>query len=505
MAVWLSIDMHKAEMSGTEVGQLSFTFAFPENDEAWETQTPSGSPAGPVSTPRTVCSNTGETVQDKALSSVGSAGKSLPAGVSGKKKWNSLIDKVYAPRNLQSAWERVKANNGAAGVDGMTVARFDRDAAALLAALHKALREKSYRPSAVRRVMIPKGSGGQRPLGVPTVRDRIVQQALRQILEPIFEAKFSTRSHGFRPERGCHTALAVVDRAVRCGYTWVVDADIRSFFDSVDHETLIDAVAEEVADGRILKLIRQILKSGVQLPSVHGIEPTDKGTPQGGPVSPLLANIFLHVFDERMVKAGYGLVRYADDWVVFAKSESEARQALEKARQILEGDLGLMLHPEKTRVVSVASGFEFLGFHYFVDPRVGWVCKEVRRGSVDRFRRAIRARTPRLRGQRPFKERHATYQRLRKNKRLAAMIRDVNLYLGGWHGYFKMIRPRYGDPFRSFDEFTRRRLRSAVTGRTGNGWWTSKLTNRMWRDLGLNCLSERHRRYLADHALTTAR
>jgi RNA-directed DNA polymerase len=423
----------------------------------------------------------------------------------GKRKWNSLIDKVYAPRNLQSAWERVKDNKGAAGVDGMTVARFDRDAGTLLEALHRDLREKSYRPSPVRRVMIPKASGGQRPLGIPTVRDRIVQQALRQILEPIFEAKFSTRSHGFRPERGCHTALAVVDKAVRKGYTWVVDADIQKFFDSVDHEKLIDAVAEEVADGRILKLIRQILQSGVQLPSVHGTEPTDEGTPQGGPVSPLLANIFLHAFDVQMVQAGYGLVRYADDWVVFAKSESEAWAALEKARQILEGNLGLVLHPEKTRVVSVASGFEFLGFHYFIDPRKGWVCKEVRRISVQRFRNAIRERTPRLRNQRPFKERHATFKRLSKNQRLKDIIKAVNLYLGGWHGYFKMIIPRFDEPFKSFDEFLRRRLRSVVTGRTGSGWWNAKIHNRMWRDLGLNCLTERHQQYLQDQAPATAR
>ena len=488
--------MHRAEMSRLEVGQLSFTFAFPENDGAQETQTLAGLPAGPVSTPRTVCHDTVSSAQDKVT---------LPGHRAGKRKWNSLIDKVYAPRNLQRAWERVKDNAGAAGVDGMTVARFDRDAATYLQALNKDLQGKTYRPSPVRRVMIPKSSGGQRPLGIPTVRDRIVQQALRQILEPIFELKFSTCSHGFRPERGCHTALAIVDRAVRGGYKWVVDADIRSFFDSVDHEKLIDAVADEIADGRILKLIRQILKSGVQLPSVHGIEPTDEGTPQGGPISPLLANIFLHKFDMQMVKAGYGLVRYADDWVVFARSEGEAREALAKARQILEGDLGLTLHSEKTRVVSVASGFEFLGFHYFVDPRKGWVCKEVRHISVQRFRNSIRTRTPRLRSQRPFKEHHATYKRLRKNKRLELMIKEVNSYLGGWHGYFKMIIPRFDAPFKSFDEFVRRRLRSAITGRTGSGWWNQKITNRMWRDLGLNCLSERHQQYQLDQAALTAR
>ena len=490
--------MHKDKRPTTEVGQLTLTFVLPETepkDAAQETQT--SAQADNESPLSTVCRDIVGSVHDEVKPPGASAGR--------KRKWNSLIDKVYAYRTIEQAWDLVRGNNGAAGVDGMTIARFERDAPAFLEALCKDLREKTYRPSPVRRVMIPKASGGMRPLGIPTVRDRIVQQALRQVLEPIYEEKFSSRSHGFRPERGCHTAISVVDKAIAYGYSWVVDADIRSFFDTVDHEKLIDAVAEEVADGRILKLIRQILKSGVQLPSVTGIEPTEVGTPQGGPASPLLANIYLHTFDVQMVEAGYGLVRYADDWVVFAKSESEATSALEKARQILEGQLGLALHPEKTRVVSIASGFEFLGFHYFVDPKRGLQCKEVRQTSVLRFRTAIRERTPRLICQRPFKEANATEKRLRKNKRLAAIIKNVNVYLGGWFGYFKEVRSRYSEPFGSLDGFIRRRLRSSVTGRTGSGWWNFRLTNRMWKNMGLITLTERHQKHSAGLAPAAAR
>src|SRR6266702_2451059 len=184
-----------------------------------------------------------------------------------KRKGYSLIDKVYALPNLQQAWRQVQANGGAGGSDGMTLARFAEDADQRLAQLAADLRAKSYRPQPVRRVFIPKSGGGQRPLGIPSIRDRIVQQALRQILEPLFEAKFSSRSHGFRPEKGCATALDVVDRAVKHGYQWGVDADLQAFFDTVDHRKLIAALNEAIADGSVLRLVRQILKAGVVLPA----------------------------------------------------------------------------------------------------------------------------------------------------------------------------------------------------------------------------------------------
>ena len=425
----------------------------------------------------------------------------------GKRKWHSLADKVYAPRNLAAAWARVQANGGAPGSDGITVEQYAAHAAEWLAELAADLRAKTYRPQPVRRVYIPKSGGGKRPLGIPTIRDRIVQQALLQVLGPIFEAKFSRRSHGFRPERGCVTALNVVDRAVRAGYEWVVDADLQSFFDTVDHERLLTALNEEIADGTVLRLIRRIMTAGVTLPETNAVEPTELGTPQGGPLSPLLANVYLHAFDEAMEAAGIGLVRYADDFVLFAKSESEAEAALALARQVLEGEWGLRLHPEKTRVVSVDQGFDFLGFRYYRDPaRGGQFRKEVRRKSVQRFHETVRTRTPRLRGQRKPKARHLTPQRLEQNQRLTAMIAGLNRFLAGWHWYFKAVWSPYPEtPFRDFDGFVRRRLRSAITGRRGNGWWNQRLPNALFRSLGLISLDERQAEYRRQHGTTAAR
>ncbi len=427
-----------------------------------------------------------------------------PRAPQGKRKWHSLIDKVYALRNLEAAWERVQANGGAPGSDGITVHQYAEHAEEWLPELAADLRAKTYRPQPVRRVYIPKSGGGKRPLGIPTVRDRIVQQALLQVLGPIFEAKFSSRSHGFRPGKGCVSALTVVDRAVRHGYEWVVDADLQSFFDTVDHERLLTALNEEVADGTVLRLIRRILTAGVILPETNAVEPTELGTPQGGPLSPLLANVYLHRFDVAMETAGIGLVRYADDFVLFAKSESEATAALALASQVLEGQLGLRLHPEKTRVVSVDEGFEFLGFRYFRDrARGGQFRKEVRRKSAQRFREAVRARTPRLRGQRKPKARHLTPARLAQNQRLTEMIKSLNRFLAGWHGYFHAVWSPYPEtPFRNFDGFVRRRLRSALTGRHGKGWWNQRLPNALFRDLGLLSLDgqQRDRAQLRDAA-----
>lgn len=463
------------------VGQLAFTFAFPATgakDGAEETEG----------------HGSGASIQPAAA-------RTKPQR---KQKWHSLIDKVYALKNLQSAWERVRANGGAPGSDGMTIAKFAEDAAQRLQRLSQELRAKTYRPQPVRRVFIPKSGGGQRPLGIPTVRDRIVQQALLQILNPLFEAKFSNRSHGFRPGRGGGTALEVIDRAVRHGYGWVVDADLQRFFDTVDHEQLLDALHEEVADGSVLKLIRRILQAGVSLPDTAASEPTDLGTPQGGPLSPLLANVSLHAFDMAMVQAGYGLVRYADDFVIFAKSEDEATAALGVAREILEGHLGLRLHPEKTRVVSVAQGFEFLGFHYYADAKQGALRKGVRRKSVQRFRERIRQLAPRLKNQRLPKTRAATPTRLARNRRLREMIQRVNRYLEGWHGYFKEVwaSPRY---FRSFDEYVRRRIRMALTGRVRLGWWNVWISPAVLQQLGLVSLSDLNVGYGRDPWLAPAR
>ena len=464
------------------VGQLTLTFHLPQEDEKDDAQ---------------------ET-QDNG--SVESLTAPPPASKSERKrKWHSLYDKVYSFPNLQTAWLNVAENNGAAGIDRITVKQFSENVSERLQQLSQDLRQKTYRPHPVRRVFIPKDAGGKRPLGIPTVRDRIVQQALKQILEPIFEGVFSKRSHGFRPRLGCSTALQVVDRAIRAGYSWVVDADVEAFFDTVDHEKLLTALNEEVADGSVLRLIRYILKAGVQLPDMSEIEPTELGTPQGGPLSPLLANIYLTAFDKAISQAGYGLVRYADDFVIFTKSEDDAESALAACRSILEGQLGLVLHPEKTRVVSVDVGFEFLGFHYFRAPWNGIQCKEVRTKSVFRFRDSVRKRTPSLKSQRPLKRRHVSYLRLSKNKRLTDMIRSLNDFVRGWHWYFKTVELPTKNPFTRFDEFLRRRVRSAITGRCGNGWWNSDIPNAMLSDLGLTWPGSVHQLYLQGHLTAPVR
>jgi len=405
------------------------------------------------------------------------------------RKWYSLHDKVYAAKNLANAWERVRSNKGAAGCDGQTVAQFARNAKENLVRLHEQLRTKTYRPQRVKRVEIPKSGGGKRALGIPTVRDRIVQQAVLQILSPIFEEQFSPRSHGFRPGRGCETALDVVDRALRYGYEFVVDADISKFFDNVDHELLLDRLNERVSDGSVLKLVRAFLTSGVLVDG--GVEEsTEIGTPQGGPLSPLLANIYLHGFDEAMQAAKFGVVRYADDFVIFARSREEAGRALETARRKLEG-LKLRLHPEKTRIAVIDEGFDFLGYHYVRDKR-GRLQKVVSRKSRRRFRERVRELTPRHAGQKRPKAKSCKLHRLRRNKRILAMIENVNRYLHEWHGYFRDVRTDWPGYWRELDGYVRQRLRNAISGRYAKGRWQGLLSNALFEELGLTTLARQH-------------
>ncbi len=263
--------------------------------------------------------------------------------------------------------------------------------------------------------------------------------------------------------------------------------DIEAFFDTVDHELLLDAVNEEIADGSVLRLIRKMLKAGV-LTLPKEFEPTEIGTPQGGPLSPLLANIYLHAFDETMKAQGHRHIRYADDVVFFAHSEQEAAQALDAARQVLEGQLKLRVHPTKTQVVSLDQGFDFLGFRYFRD-RKGQLQKIVRNKSIERFRHAIRKRTRRSGGQRLPKAKRMTPARLRKNGRVMDMIDRLNPYLKGWHWYFKQVRTTW-NIFLDFDQFVRRRLRCAITGRYAKGRWYQILNNRLLASLGLLSLEE---------------
>jgi len=459
----------RGRQKAPRVGRPAESIAHPYRD--WDRQAASPAEPDPRPEPRTAATPIGET-------------RAKP------RKWYSLYDKVYAPARLQAAWEKVQANGGAAGCDGQTVEQFGARAEDNLQGLHDQLRTKQYRPRPVKRVEIPKGGGGVRPLGIPCVRDRIVQQAVLQVLQPIFEPLFSERSHGFRPERGTRTALAIVDRAVQCGYEWVVDADIERFFETVDHDLLNRQLNRVISDGSVLNLIQAFLKSGV-LVGGSEIAATEVGTPQGGPLSPLLANIYLHPLDETLDAAGFGLVRYADDFVIFAKTRQRAVQALGVVETTLQR-LKLRLHPGKTRIARLDEGFDFLGFHYFCDEQ-GRLQKKVSAKSKRRFRDAVRKRTKRHAGQKRPKVKRCTAARLKKNARVQRMVAEVNRFLLGWHGYFRGARTTYRDYLNDFDRFVRQRLRHAISGRFAKGRWNQILSNDVFDEIGLLCLAQRQR------------
>jgi len=350
--------------------------------------------------------------------------------------WFSLIDKVYAPATLALAWAKVRSKGGAAGVDGQSLDAFAARSDDYLSELSTALRTGTYRPRSVRRVEIPKSDGGRRPLGIPAVKDRIVQTAMKLVIEPIFEATFLEGSYGFRPGRGCHDALREVDGLIKQGFTHVVDADLAAYFDSIPHERLMQRVEARVSDGRVLDLLRGWLKADI-LAGMERWTPTG-GTPQGAVISPLLANIYLHPLDELMAAHGYRMVRYADDFVVLCQTTEAAAQALDTIRVWVEAN-GLTLHPEKTRVGDCrqpGEGFDFLGYRFEAGRRT------VRKKSLKRFKDSIRAKTGRTRGD-----------------SLTRIIQDLNPMLRGWFGYFKHAHIH---TFMALDGFTRRRLRALL-------------------------------------------
>ncbi len=351
-------------------------------------------------------------------------------------RWYSLMDKVYAPATLAAAWAQVRANRGAAGVDSQSVERFAARSEQYLAELGTALREGSYRPQAVKRVEIPKGDGKTRPLGIPTVKDRIVQTAMKLVIEPIFEATFRPASYGFRPGRSGKDALREVNRLLKDGYVYVVDADLQGYFDSIPRERLVERVEERISDGRVLGVLRGWLEQDI----VKGMErwqPT-AGTPQGAVISPLLANIYLHPLDAHLEALGYRMVRYADDFVVLCKSREEAEAALAQVRAWVDEN-GLRLHPDKTHVGDCrqrGEGFDFLGYRFEAGYRF------VRKKSLTRLKDKIRELTYRTRG-----------------NTLARIVADLNPVLRGWFGYFKHAHP---STFDALDGFLRRRLRALL-------------------------------------------
>ncbi len=365
------------------------------------------------------------------------------------KKWNqqyhdkfkkhSLINQVWNEKNLGNSWNEVKANKGSAGIDGISIPEFEQNLLQNLSEIHRLLREDRYVPKPVLRVEIPKDNGKTRKLGIPTVRDRVVQQALKSVLEPIFEEIFLPQSHGYRPNTDAHAAIRKAEAFLERGYHWVVDADIEGFFDHVDHKILMDLVCEKVSDGRVLSLIESFLESGIMNEGVF--EESTEGTPQGGNLSPLLANIYLNHFDRRMGDYGYLLLRYADDIIIFCKHEWEAEDALKHAKEILENELKLKLSPEKTRVVHARKkGVEFLGFHF-----------------NGRWRR------PRDKAKKKFKAEIKYRTRRQQPKSLEDVIKSLNPIIRGWGNYFKGGTVK--KLFEELDGYIRGRLRCFIAKR----------------------------------------
>jgi RNA-directed DNA polymerase len=401
--------------------------------------------------------------------------EALEKGVKGG-VWFSLIDKVYRPTTLYAAWLTVKANKGSAGADRESIQKFERNLTDNLDRLRQELESGSYRPRPIRRVYIDKpGTTDKRPLGIPCVRDRVVQAALRLVIEPIFEKEFVERSYGFRPKRGCKDALREVDRLLKAGFVQVVDADLKAYFDSIPHVQLMGEVRKYVGDGRVLALIEAFLKQDI-LEDLALWTP-EKGAPQGAVISPLLSNLYLHSVDVAMAKAGFHMVRYADDFVILCRSHAEAETGLRLAQQ-LTTDKDLSLHPEKTRLVDATVkglGFDFLGYHFERGTR--WPRKK----SLKKLKDTLRAKTRRCNG-----------------NSLVVIIADVNATLRGWFGYFKHCN-RWTFP--AIDGWVRRRLRSIVRkrskrrgisrGRDHNRW-----PNRFFRDHGLFSLESAHRTLL---------
>lgn len=395
----------------------------------------------------------------------------LEQGVKGG-VWFSLIDKVYSTSNLQAAFAKVKVNGGAAGCDHQTIAMYESRLEANLKELSEQLRTGAYRPRKVRRVYIPKaGSREHRPLGIPSVRDRVVQTALRNVLEPIFERDFAEHSYGFRPGRGCKDALRRVDTLLKAGHTCIVDVDLRSYFDTIPHEPLMDRVRAKVADGRVLILIESFLTQRV----MDGLEewtPTS-GSPQGAVISPLLSNAYLDPLDHLMACKGLAMVRYADDMVILCRTAQEARAALYEVQQ-WTARAGLTLHPKKTRIVDAAQeGFDFLGYRFSGGKR--WP----RDKSLKKLKDAIRRKTPRNHGQ-----------------SLGVIIANVNRTTLGWFEYFK--HTSYTSVFRGLDGWLRRRLRRIILKRhkvsrhSGLGTAHQRWPNAFFAEQGLFSMEAAH-------------
>jgi RNA-directed DNA polymerase len=342
-----------------------------------------------------------------------------------------LLVAVLARDNLARAWKRVKSNKGAPGIDGVTIADWPEHARAHWPAQREQIQAGRYRPQAVRRVDIPKPDGGQRQLGIPTVTDRVVQQAIAQVLTPIFDPTFSESSFGFRPGRNAHQAIRQVQAHVKDGYRWAVDIDLAKFFDTVNHDLLMSLLGRTIADKRLLRLIGRYLRAGV-LVGEHP-QPSEVGTPQGGPLSPLLANILLHQLDCELERRGHRFARYADDMIILVKSERAAKRVMQSLTHFLQASLKLTVNLAKSKVAPVGE-CSFLGF-VIVGKKIRWTDK-----ALQNFKHRVRELTGRSWG-----------------VSMDYRMHKLNQYLRGWFGYFGISQ--YYRPIPELDEWLRRRIR----------------------------------------------
>jgi RNA-directed DNA polymerase len=353
-------------------------------------------------------------------------------------KWHTLIDKVFSELNLFDAAHKVLGKKGAAGIDRQTVDDFAEHEREELRHLLEQLREGTYVPSPVRRTWIPKpGSSEKRPLGIPTVRDRVVQTALVHVIEPILDATFHERSFGFRQGRGCHQALRCVDQLLEAGYVYVVDADLKGYFDTIPKDRLQEIVQQSISDRRVLGLVKQFLDQGI-IEELRTWTP-EAGVPQGAVLSPVLANAYLNPLDHRLSEIGFQMVRYADDFVIPCRSQEEAEAALAEVRTWVEQH-GLTLHPEKTHIVdSREKSFSFLGYSF--------------RGKL---------RFPREKSHRKFVDRIHDLTPRKSGESLETIIQHINRSIQGWFNYFRHC---HWSIFRKYDEAIRRRLRRILLKR----------------------------------------